>query len=77
MGPPPRENRGITTDTLCTMMDVEAHRLSYGHIFPTKDIFWIRIAEKAILRNISVQSLRSDHLHIKVIGKSFFVLDCF
>ncbi len=69
IGSPSRANRGITTDTLHTMTDVEAHRLSNRHMFPTKDIFWIRIAEEAILRNISMQSLRSDHMQMKVIGK--------
>ena len=73
IGSPPRANRGITTDTLRMMTEVEAHRLSDGHMFPTKEIFWIRIAEEAILRNISVRSLRSDHMQMKVIGKNFFV----
>ena len=73
IGSPPCANRGITTDTLRMMTEVEAHRLSDGHMFPTKEIFWIRIAEEAILRNISVRSLRSDHMQMKVIGKNFFV----
>ena len=41
IGSPPRANRGITTDTLRMMTEVEAHRLSDGHMFPTKEIFWI------------------------------------
>jgi len=73
IGSPPRANRGITTDTLQMMTEVESHRLSDGHMFPTKEIFWIRIAEEAILWNISVQSLWSDHMQMKVIGKNFFV----
>jgi hypothetical protein len=77
VGSPPRAKRGIVTKIICTMTDVEAHRLSKGHMFPTKEILWIRIAEEAILRNISVRSLRSDHLQIKVIGKSFYVSGSF
>ena len=59
------------------MMDVEANSLKEGHMFPSKDIFLMRIAEEAILWNIHVQAMRSDYSNLRVVGSSFFVASCF
>ena len=74
IGSPPRDRRGIVIPTLRTMEDVEQRRLEEGHMFPTKEILWMRIAEEAIHRNIHVRAVRSDHSILKVIGEGFYVL---
>ena len=55
------------------MVDVEANRLSVGHMFPIKQIFWLRIAEEALLQGINVRSVRSDYTNLIVTGPSFYV----
>ena len=54
VGSPPRASLGNINENLRVMVDVEANRLSVGHMFPIKDIFWLRIAEEALLRGINV-----------------------
>ena len=58
---PPHASLGIIDENLQVMVDVKANRLSVGHIFPIKNIFWLRIAEEALLRGINVRSVRSDY----------------
>ena len=55
------------------MVDLEANCLSVGHMFPIKQIFWLRIAEEALLQGINVRSVRSDYTNLIVTGPSFYV----
>ena len=71
VGSPPPKKLGFTSDRLRTMVDVEANRLLPGHMFPTKEIFWMRIGEEALLRNIQVRAIRSDHVNLVVKGPNF------
>ena len=73
VGSPPRASLGIIDETLQTMVDVEANHLSVGHMFSIKNIFWLRIAEEALLRGINVRSVRSDYTNLTVTGPSFYV----
>jgi hypothetical protein len=73
VGSPPRASLGIIDENLRVMVDVEANRLSVGHMFPIKHIFWLRIAEEALLRGINVRSVRSDYTNLIVTGPSFYV----
>ena len=73
VGSPPRASLGNTNENLRVMVDVEANRLSVGHMFPIKHIFWLRIAEEALLRGINVRSVRSDYTNLIVTGPSFYV----
>jgi hypothetical protein len=66
VGSPPRASVGIIDENPQMMVDVKANRLSVGHMFPIKDIFWSRIAEEALLRGINVQSVRSDYTNLIV-----------
>ena len=73
VGSPPPKKLGFTSDRLRTMVDVEANRLLPGHMFPTKEIFWMRIGEEALLRNIQVRAIRSDLVNLVVKGPNFYV----
>jgi len=73
VGSPPRASLGNINENLRVMVDVEANRLSVGHMFPIKNIFWLRIAEEALLRGINVRSVRSDYTNLIVTGPSFYV----
>jgi len=73
VGSPPPKKLGFTSDRLRTMVDVEANRLLPDHMFPTKEIFWMRIGEEALLRNIHVRAIRSDHANLVVKGPNFHV----
>jgi len=55
VGSPPHKSLGVVADILQTMVEVEVNCLSVGHMFPTKEIFWMRIAEEVILRGIIVR----------------------
>jgi hypothetical protein len=54
VGSPPCASLGIIDKNLRVMVNVKANRLSVGHMFPNKNIFWLRIAEEALLRGINV-----------------------
>jgi hypothetical protein len=56
VGSPPRASLGNINENLRVMVDAEANCLSVGHMFPIKQIFWLRIAEEALLRGINVRS---------------------
>jgi len=75
VGSPPRASLGIINENLRVMVDVEGNRLSVGHMymFPIKHIFWLRIAEGALLRGINVRSVRSDYMNLIVTDPSFYV----
>ena len=73
VGSPPCASLGNINENLRVMVDVEANRLSVGHMFPIKQIFWLRIAEEALLRGINVRSVRSDYTNLIVTGPSFYV----
>jgi len=73
VGSPPRASLGIIDEYLRVMVDVEANCLSVGHMFPIKHIFWLRLAEEALLRGINVRSVRSDYTNLIVTGPSFYV----
>ena len=73
VGSSPHRSLGVVDDTLRTMVDIEVNRLYVWHMFPTKDIFWMRIAEEAILRGINVRSVRSDYTNLIVNGPRFYV----
>jgi hypothetical protein len=64
IGRPPCEKAGDDSNLLRTMADVEVNRLREGHMFSTKDIFWMRIGEEAIRQNIHVRCVRSDHCNL-------------
>jgi hypothetical protein len=55
------------------MSDVEKARLSVGHIFRSKDVVKLRIAEEANLRGISTRVQRSDVMNLTVVGVNFYV----
>ena len=73
VGSPPRKSLGIIDEYIWVMVDIKANRLSVGHMFPIKHIFWLRIAEEALLRGINVRSVRSDYMNLIVTGPSFYV----
>jgi hypothetical protein len=73
VGSPPRASLGDINENLRVMLDVEENRLSVGHMFPIKQMFWLRIAEEALLRGINVRSIRSDYTNLIVTGPSFYV----
>ncbi len=54
VGSPPCHRLGCDSDLLRMMVEVENDHLRKGHMFSTKDIFWMRIGEEALLRNIHV-----------------------
>ena len=58
-------------DTLRPLVEVEKYRLCEGQMFPDKNTFWMRIAEEALLRNINIQSVRSEYTVLVVCGPSF------
>jgi hypothetical protein len=45
VGTPPHDRLGCDSDLLCTMVEVEGFPLCVGHMYSTKDIFWMRIGE--------------------------------
>jgi hypothetical protein len=53
IGSPPRDKAGCDSNLLHMMADVEVNRLREGHMFSTKDNFWMRIGEEAIRQNMS------------------------
>ena len=73
IGCPPGDNDGFNSDLLRIMAEVEVNRLREGHMFSTKDIFWMRIGEEANLRNIHVRCVRSDHFNLTISGPNFYV----
>ena len=73
VGSPPRASLGIIDESLRIMVDVDANRLSVGRMSPIKDIFWLRIAEEALLLGINVRSVRSDYTNLTVTGPRFYV----
>ncbi len=54
VGSPPHTSLGIIDENLQIMVDIKANHLSVENMFPIKDIFWLRIAEEALLRGINV-----------------------
>jgi len=42
-----------------------------GHMFPNRDIFWLRVGEEALLRGIRVRAMRSEDTALTVCGPSF------
>jgi hypothetical protein len=70
IGSPPRN---CDSNLLRTMADVEVSRLREGHMFSTKDIFWMRVGEEAIRQNIHVRCVRSDHSNLTICGPNFYV----
>jgi len=64
---------GDQTPQLRPMSDVEKARLSVGHIFRSKDVVKLRIAEEANLRGISTRVQRSDVMNLTVVGVNFYV----
>ncbi len=71
VGTPPPNWMGYCGDQLRTLDEVEKHNLSVGQMFPKRDIFWLRIAEEALLRGITVRAIRSEVAHLTVCGPSF------
>jgi hypothetical protein len=62
---------GHCGDTLRPLVEVEKYRLCVGQMFPDKNIFWMRIAEEALLHGITVHAIRSEYTHLTVCGQSF------
>jgi hypothetical protein len=71
VGSPPQNKMGHVGDTLRTLAEVERYCLCEGQMFPDKNIFWMRIAEEALLWNINVQAVRSEYTVLVVCGPSF------
>lgn len=71
IGSPPRNFMGHCGDTLRPLEEVEKYRLCVGQMFPDKNIFWMRIAEEALLRGITVRAVRSEYTHLTVCGSRF------
>jgi hypothetical protein len=71
VGSPPRNKMGHVSDTLRPLVKVEKYCLCVGQMFPNKDIFWMRIAKEALLRNINVRAVRSEYTVLIVCGPSF------
>jgi hypothetical protein len=61
-GSPPRECRGHVSDNLRPLEEVERHRLVAGHMFPSREILLMRIAEEAFLRGINIKAARVDRV---------------
>ena len=59
------------------MTDVELNRLEEGHMFATKDILNLRIAEEANLRCIKIKVERSDPTNLIIVGYDFYVSGSF
>ncbi len=70
-GEPPAEHRGYCGDSLRPLAEVEKFRLMEGHMFPNRDIFWLRVGEEALLRGIRVRAMRSEDTALTVCGPSF------
>ena len=59
------------------MNDVESNCLEEDHIFVTKDILNLHIAEEANLRCIKMKVERSDDTNFIVVGINFYVSGTF
>jgi hypothetical protein len=68
---------GHNNKQIRTMTDVESNRLVEDHIFATKEILNLRIAEEANLRCIKVKVERSDPTNLIVVGFKFYVSGSF
>ncbi len=64
---------GDQTKQLRPMSEVEKAQLSVGHIFRSKDVVVLRIAEEANLRGISTRVQQSDVMNLTVVGLNFYV----
>jgi len=64
---------GHNIKQLRTMTDVESNRLEEDHIFATKEILNLCIAEEANLRCIKVKVERSDPTNLIIVGFNFYV----
>jgi hypothetical protein len=71
VGSPPCNKMGHVSDTLRPLVEVEKYCLCVGQMFPNKDIFWMRIAEEALLQNINVRVVCSEYMVLTVCGPSF------
>jgi hypothetical protein len=70
---------GVCEAQLRKMTDVEQFPLCLKHMFPSKEIALIRIAEEANLFGIRIQIRRSDHFQLHVYGSGddlFHVRSC-
>jgi hypothetical protein len=68
---------GHNNKQIRTMTDVESNRLVEDHIFATKEILNLCIAEEANLRCIKVKVERSDPTNLIVVGFKFYVSGSF
>ena len=51
--------RAKTLASICTVMLKEEHeqrKLVSGHVFPSREILWMRIAEEALLRGVNIKT---------------------
>ncbi len=64
---------GDVTPKLRPMKEVENSRLIASHVFGSKDILQLRIAEEANLRGINTMVSRSDFTNLTTIGPQFYI----
>jgi len=78
VGSPPCASLGIINENLRVMVDVEANRLSVGHMFPIKHIFWLRIAEEHFEMASNKKRKRKVKMFCKICEKwNHTTLQCF
>ena len=68
---------GHNNEQLRTMTDVESNWLEEDHMFATKGILNLHIAEEANLRCIKVKVERSDSTNLIIVGFKFYVSGSF
>ncbi len=65
--------KGDPNKMVFPMEYVESHRFFKGHTFQLKEMLQIRIAEKANLRLIKVETIRSNSNNLIVAGRNFYI----